>query len=66
MGMIFKKLRDPDNQFDHTDVIIRSDSTDLPSILQDFSDFLKGCGFLWQGEITIVDEESEQENERQD
>jgi hypothetical protein len=38
---------------------LTSDAVSLPDILGNFEDFLRGCGFVFDGHITIVDEEFE-------
>lgn len=40
-------------------VIVESNSIVLSDILQDFEDFLRGCGFIIQGSIEYVPAEEE-------
>lgn len=47
---IFKKLKDKDNRFDTNDVIMRSEAMTIPEIMEDFRDFLKGCGYRFKDE----------------
>jgi hypothetical protein len=55
----FKKIPDPTNQFDKTTVVVETESQTLPDLLDDFADFLKGCGFVIPNNcsIQIVEEE---------
>lgn len=43
-------------------LIKTSDSVVLDDILQDFEDFLRGCGFSIKGHLDVVNEESEDSN----
>jgi hypothetical protein len=61
--MIFKKLHDPENRFDQSDVIIRTSALTLPDILEDFADFLRGCGFSINGVIDVVEDDLEEKKE---
>jgi hypothetical protein len=54
---VFKKLKDPNNQYDTADLEMQSHAVTLPEILTDFQDFLKGSGYCFDGEIEIVKEE---------
>jgi len=53
----FIKEKDKDNKFDNTDVELKSESQTIPDLLDDFEDFLRGCGFRFNGSIQIVEEE---------
>lgn len=50
----FIKYKDPDNHYDKTTVIIKSESVVLQDILEDFEEFLKACGFNFDGHLDIV------------
>lgn len=55
---IFKKLKDKDNRFDTNDIIMRSEAMTIPEIMEDFRDFLKGCGFRFKDESEYGGESS--------
>jgi hypothetical protein len=38
-------------------VTLRTNGVELDDLLQEFEDHLKGCGFCFDGHVTIVDEE---------
>lgn len=42
----FKKTPSPDNHFDRTEIIFRTEAEKLTDILEDFKDFLLGCGYV--------------------
>lgn len=56
MKFRFIKEKDKDNSYDNTNVIVESQSDCLPEILEDFADFLRGCGFHFDGSIQVVNE----------
>lgn len=58
----FIKFIDPENNHDVSNVIFRVEANDLPSLLSAFEDFLKGCGFQFDGYLEIV-EDSQNEAE---
>lgn len=59
----FIKVKDPTNQFDRTNIKIESDSLVLSDVLEDFADFLKACGYSFDGlEATYVETEEEKES----
>ena len=61
--IIFKKTKDPENEFDSTEVYVKTDSVSVPDILEDFKYFLAGCGFP----ISFHDEiEIKYHNEKED
>lgn len=60
--IIFKKLPDPDNAYDHSTIIIKTEAETLSDIVQDFEDFLKGCGFDFKGHLDFVVEELEDDS----
>jgi len=57
-GIVYKfiKTKDPKNNFDITNVEISSDFNDLTldQILETMEDFLKACGFSFDGNLAIV------------
>lgn len=50
------KLQDPNNEYDQTKVTHEFYAVDLSEMLEQFQDFLKGCGYQFSGNIEIVDE----------
>lgn len=42
---VFKKYRNPDNEFDNSVVKMTTEAETLTEILEDFLDFLSGCGY---------------------
>ena len=54
---ILKKLKDPDNQFDVSDVVVRIETETLEDILQGMSEFIRACGFYVDGELDFVEDE---------
>jgi len=56
--MIFKKTRDPQNEFDRTEVefIVQDNDAEIGDLTIEFERFLKACGFVFQGEVDIVDD----------
>lgn len=42
---IFKKVKDPDNDFDNYDLIMESEALTRTDVLMDFLSFLDGCGY---------------------
>jgi len=55
----FIKIKDSTNHFDHTNVKIESDSIVLSDILEDFTDFLKACGFQLEG-LEVINKDENQ------
>lgn len=53
----FQKIRDKDNRFDNTDVIIETQSLTVTDLLEDFKDFLNGCGYIINGTLVIEPDE---------
>ena len=43
----------------HVKIVIETDEVTLPEIIQTFSDFLKGCGFVFDGRLDFVYDEEE-------
>lgn len=54
----FTKHKDVHNSYDNTSVVVSSDSLCIPELLEDFADFLRGCGYRFNGSIEVVPEES--------
>lgn len=51
------KIKDPNNEFDASDVTFEIlDDVDLPEMLKQFGNFLKACGYQFQGSLGLVDE----------
>lgn len=47
-----------DNEFiPHLEVIMTTDKVDMASIAECFEDFLRGCGFSFNGHLELVEEE---------
>ena len=59
--MIFKKLRDKNNEFDNLDIIVRTDEVCIGEILEDFKSFLMGCGYPieFTDRLELIKEEDE-------
>lgn len=51
----FVKLADPNNSFDRTKLIMKSNSITVSDLLEDFREFLLACGYQIKGDL-IVDE----------
>ena len=47
-----------DTETNHT-VSMQFDDIYLDSVISNFQDFLKGCGFVFSGELQIVEEEKD-------
>jgi hypothetical protein len=45
----------------HSTVTVTTDAVTLPEVLSQFEDFLRGCGFHFEGSLELVEEESEHE-----
>lgn len=46
-----------DNKAQSKIIHITEDHVDLPTVLEAFQDFLKGCGYFFDGYIDIVNDE---------
>ena len=58
--IIFRKVRDDDNQFDTTNITIESDAQTLPDVLEDFKGFLMACGYYVNpGDSIVIESEDE-------
>lgn len=53
----FEHTSDYDNQ-PTIKTIVTTDAVSLPDILQSVEDFLRGCGFHFDGHLDIVNEET--------
>lgn len=52
------KMPDPDNEFDYSTVTYEFQSVELPVILEELEDFLRGTGFPYLG--TLKEERNEE------
>lgn len=52
----FTKTKDPENEFDISNVTMEIEAENLRDILEYFQDFLKACGFHMKGDIGVIDE----------
>jgi len=50
---IFKKLKDLDNHFDTTDVVIKLQTDDLTDLLTTFKEYLQACGYQINGDVIV-------------
>ncbi|PWU11646.1 MAG: hypothetical protein C5B47_00630 [Verrucomicrobia bacterium] len=61
---VFKKLRDPENSHDNTDVIVRLSAVTLDELERAFGEFLRACGFDGSIKVNIdVDVEVAKDSE---
>ena len=51
----FEKVPVLSSDWDSSQIIYEFDGTDLTDMLEAFDSFLKGCGFNFDGEVTISD-----------
>lgn len=56
---IFKKEKDLNNTFDNTTVELAVDTESQDEILTAFEEFLRGCGFYFDGTIELVKDEAD-------
>lgn len=56
--LIFKKIKDPENHFDVSDLTMEVDAVVLTEIIDEFANFLKGCGYIFDG-LEIVDRDED-------
>ena len=54
----FIKERDADNPYDNTDIVMSTDEITLTEIVQEFQHFLLACGYVFDGDLDFVEEES--------
>lgn len=61
MSIKFIKTADADNTFDNTNVTIEiiHNSASLPDMLEAFTDFLRGCGYAFNGVVDIIEYDKE-------
>ena len=57
MSFVFKKTYELNGDF--SEITYKSNSQDLTSIIEEFQCFLKGCGFHFNGELEIVENQEE-------
>lgn len=53
----FVKHVDPNNEFDNTKIEFTVEEQSLSEIIEVFEDFLRGCGFIIQGKLDVIEEE---------
>jgi len=53
----FTKLKDSANVYDKADYEMEIDSMHLADLIDYFEDFLKGCGYDFDGHLRIVPDE---------
>lgn len=53
----FVKYQDLDNHFDKTKIIMKTDAITLGEIITDFENFLRACGYVFEGELDFVNNE---------
>lgn len=58
MKFKFTKTADDQSKFDSANLTMETSAVYLPDILKDFEDFLKGCGFVFEGSLEVVEPES--------
>lgn len=51
----FTRLRDNNNPYDISSLEMTADAVTLGEILQEFEYFLRGCGFIFEGSLEIVE-----------
>jgi hypothetical protein len=66
MSYIFKKTIDPENHFDNStvEISIQASSVVLEDLLVEFENFLRGCGYNFNGRLDIVEEDDGNSEER--
>ncbi len=59
MGYKFIKIKNPDNKFDLSDITfeIEQEELTLSDLISEIEDFIKACGFDFDGHLNIVEEE---------
>lgn len=62
-GHIFIKRPDPHNRFDDTKVRIATSSETLTGVIGAFEEYLKACGFHFEGRLEIIDDQDEANSE---
>jgi len=57
----FYKSHEPENRHDVSDVLIQvPNDSSLADVLENFELFLLACSFVFQGHVTIIDDEEEE------
>ena len=54
---IFIKEKDKENQYDKTRVQIEVDTDSLPDLVEAFEEYLKACGFHFDGSLDFQEED---------
>ncbi len=59
--IIFKKTMDKENEFDRTEIYMKSQSVSVPDLLEDFKNFLAACGYAvsFDDEIEFIKKEEQ-------
>lgn len=59
MSYIFKKKIDPEIKFPQTEITFEIPQYDvtLTDLLAEFEDFLRGCGYQFNGSIEVVEDD---------
>lgn len=57
MKITFKKEPNETNPYDSTSVTVETYTVSLDNILEEFTAFLKACGFSPKGELAFVEED---------
>lgn len=61
---IFRRSPNPENDRDHITLTLTiPDEQTLPDMCEFFADFLRGCGFSFEGSVEIVEPETYSEDE---
>lgn len=55
----FTKTRDLENHHDLTEVTVETAAVELPDLLAAFEDYLRGCGYCFDGKVDIVPDETD-------
>ena len=56
MKMSFSCTQDYDDQPTH-ETVCTTTAESLPDVLEAFTSFLRGCGFYFEGEVAILEED---------
>ncbi len=56
----FSKVADENNPYDNSHIEHTVNSVSLPDLINEFENFLRGCGFIFDGHLTIEDEEQDE------
>jgi hypothetical protein len=52
--IVIKKVKVETNSFDNTSVMVVAEVTTLDEALQAYEDFLRGCGFHFDGSLEVI------------